>query len=237
MLHNILKIEIKNGYIILSYGYGPPRLARSRTVGEPVGEPTSEREPASKRADSQQRNSAPSRGHSCSRARRSCLPLGPLQISEGEPFLNDHPDFSTSPLAPPPRPPRTLRMTEPTCVPGEPANTDFATRGRCVRATGASGQLPKPAGPSAWTALFMDSARLRSSLGFASAPPQLRAYGSQEGFRSRRSVEAQQARADMRQHALTRNNTGRHAATRSDIRVTCANTGRQAPTQTDTRAN
>ncbi|KAL1790858.1 hypothetical protein HispidOSU_023008 [Sigmodon hispidus] len=27
-------------------------------------------------------------------------------------------------------------MTEPTCVPGEPATTAFTARGRCVRATG-----------------------------------------------------------------------------------------------------
>lgn len=101
LLHNILKIEIKNGYIILSYGYGPPRLARSRTVGEPGGEPTSERRQASEPTASRA-TACRARGHSCSRARRSCPPLGPLQISGGEPFPNDHHDFSMSSLTPSP---------------------------------------------------------------------------------------------------------------------------------------
>lgn len=97
MLHNILKIEIKHGYIRLFYGYRPPRLARSRTVGEPIGEPTSKRrrssEPTASSATARR-----ARGHSCSRARRSCSPLGPLQILGGKPFPNDHRDLSTSPL-------------------------------------------------------------------------------------------------------------------------------------------
>jgi hypothetical protein len=136
-----------------------------------------------------------------------------------------------------------LRMAEPTCVPGEPASTDFATRGRCVRATGASGQLPNPAAPSAWTALLMDSARPRGSLGFAKAPPQLRAYGSEKGLWSleERGGPAGTHRhaatcADTQQHGPTRGNTRQHTCYMRQHWPTGANTNRHselAPKRTD----
>lgn len=208
----LLKIEIKNGYIRLSYSYGPPKLARSRTVGELVSEPASE--PAASSATARR-----ARGHSCSQARPSCSPLGPLQISGGEPFPNDHRYFSMSPCTPRPRNVvdegahlrtwRAGRLAQP------------SPHGVAACALPAGGQLANPAVPSAWTALCMDSARPRGSLGFATAPPQLRAYSAGGGLRVLRSAEAGQARADKRQHALAAPVRGN---TRADTRATRANT-------------
>lgn len=223
LLHNTLKkSRLKNGYIIrLSYSYGPPKLARSRTVGEPAGEPASE--PAASSATARR-----ARGHSCSQARLNCSPLGPLQVSGGEPFPNDHCDFSMSPRTPRPRNVEDDGAHLRTWRAGWLAQP--SPHGVAACALPAGGQLANPAVPSAWTALRMDSARSRGSLGFATAPPQLRAY-SAGGLRGLRSAEASQARADKRQHELAAPIRGNM---RADTRATCANTSRQAlnkPTQ------
>lgn len=211
------KIEIKNGYIRLSYSYGPPKLARSRTVGEPVSEPASE--PAASSATARR-----ARGHSCSQARRSCSPLRPLQISGGEPFPNDHRDFSTSPRTPRPRNVADDGAHLRTWRAGRLAQP--LPHGVAVCALPAGGQLANPAVPSAWTALCMDSARPRGSaqVRHGSAPA--------KGLQRRRRTPGPEKRRGQPGTRQTSGNSRlprRYAATRVPTHEL------QAPTQADRR--